>query len=787
VSVTDMDRGTWAWTRNALGETTALRDAKGAVSRFEYDALGRLTKRSNADGDSTWTWGRTAANHDIGRLTAIAGPGYSEQFTYDGIGRPATHKVVSDTTYSYGFSYNALGLLDVMAFPKAGSGSALRVGHAYGAGRLTQLRNADATAEAWWTLNAQDAAGNALDELFGASLHVVSGYSPLTGELEYRQTRNGAGTAVQDLEWEWDAAGNLARRRDLTQGLIEEFSYDALDRLVVSRRNGSANLGVDYDPIGNITRKSDVCPTVAACYAYDPKRRHAVVSAGGRSYGYDANGNMTSRNGASVVWTGDGMPRSIAHANGNSSQFFYGPAGNRWKQVAKSGTATETTHYVGDALEKTAQGGVTTWRHYLPAPGGLAIQLRRNDGSPTAMRYLTLDHLGSTDRITDAAGNVAAASSFGAFGSRRRANWTGTPTASELASLAAVTRDGFTGHEQLDNVELIHMNGRAYDPLLGRFLSADPYVARPHDGQGLNRYSYVLNNPLAFTDPSGFDAVPCLATQSGNCVQITVIAVSWAQYLRATGGAHALEIASALERDPCGQNGSALACSMASGTLVAPSSIVLTVGRNADASLSTGGRFDAVQGFAARVANLTISSSPVALLFGADPDFQYFREPDSSAGRGGAFAGDIGLLAGGTAGVIRKGLTELVASPSAFARSLQGTREYPGIDRFRDITLKKGTILYAGYPGQGHFYTTYSAMRRVGGSASTFHRGLQIAPHQTKPLRSRYAAYKVLDDTPAAFALATANTTHGHGWLPQVVVPSYRSSLQFLGDVPLGP
>ncbi len=788
LSVLDMDRGTWKWTRNALGETTALRDAKGSVVRFEHDQLGRVTKRVAPDGTSTWTWGSTAAKGNIGRLAAVAGPGYSEDFTYDSIGRPATHAVNSDASYQFGFRYNALGLLDVLTYPVAGPGTALKVRHDYGAGRVTQLGNADSPGEPWWTLNAQDAAGNAIDETFGSTLRVVSGFSPLTGELEYRQSGINGGTTVQNLDWDWDAVGNLARRRDLAQGLAEEFRYDSLDRLVDSRRNGAVNLELAYDAIGNITRKSDVCPGTAPCYTYHAKRRHAVVSAGGRQFAYDANGNMTKRGGAAIAWTSDGLPRSIAHSNGNSSQFSYGPAGNRWKQVAKSGSATETTHYAGGSFDKSTKGGVTTWRHYLPAPGGTAIQLRRSDGSSPLMRYLTLDHLGSTDKITDAAGEVVVAEGFGAFGARRKANWTGIPTASELAQMAAFTRDGFTGHEQLDNVELIHMNGRVYEPLLGRFISADPFVTRPHDGQGLNRYGYVLNNPLAFTDPSGFDPVPCLATQSGNCVQITVIAATWAQYMRAAGGAHASEVASALERDPCGQNGSALACSMASGTLISPSSIVLTVGRNADASLPVNGPFDAVQGFAARVANLTISSSPVALLFGADPAFQYFRVPTGDAGRAGATAGNVGYLIGGAAGAIKKAGGDLVTrAPSAIARSFQGTPKYPGIDRFKDITIKKGTFLYGGYPGQTAFYTTASALRRSGGSANMLFSGLQIRKHRDLGYRSSVAAYEVISDAPAAFGLAMANIDYGLGRLPQVVVPSFESSLRFVREIPLEP
>jgi len=418
----------------------------------------------------------------------------------------------------------------------------------------------------------------------------------------------------------------------------------------------------------------------------------------------------------------------------------------------------------------------------------VALQLRYSDGSPSAMRVLTLDHLGSTDRIVDSAGNILTAESFGAFGSRRKLSWAGIPTASDLAKIAAVTRVGFTGHEHLDNVDLIHMNGRVYDPRIGRFISADPYLTQPFHSQGLNRYSYVLNNPLSFIDPSGFDAVPCLANEAGNCVQITVIGLTWADYMRAFGGAHSAEIASALERDPCGQNGSALACSMASGALVSPSSIVLTVGRQPNATLSSGGRFDAYQAFAARVGNLAIGSSPIAMLFGADPDFQYFREPDSASGRAGSLAGNVGYLLGGAVGMVRKAGSNLISrGPSAFARSLQGTAKYPGIDRFRDITLKKGTLLYGGFPGQTAFYTTSSALRRAGESADRLFGGLQVRKHAIFGYRTRVAAYEVTEDTQAAMGLAIANVDYGTGWLPQVVVPSYEASLRFLREIALVP
>jgi hypothetical protein len=219
-----------------------------------------------------------------------------------------------------------------------------------------------------------------------------------------------------------------------------------------------------------------------------------------------------------------------------------------------------------------------------------------------------------------------------------------------------------------------------------------------------------------------------------------------------------------------------------------PAGVVLTVGRQPNAALSTGGRLDAIHGFAARVANLAISSSPIALLFGADPAFQYFHEPGSAYGRAGSVAGNVGYLTGGAAGIIRNIGNGLVArGPSEIARSLQGTTKYPHIDRFRNITLKKGSLIYAGYPGQGMFYTTASAMRRSGASATALWRGLQVAVHHRHLPRTRMAAFEVIEDTPAAFGLALANIDNGIGGLPQIVVPSYMTSLRFVNDFPLAP
>jgi RHS repeat-associated protein len=103
------------------------------------------------------------------------------------------------------------------------------------------------------------------------------------------------------------------------------------------------------------------------------------------------------------------------------------------------------------------------------------------------------DHLGSLAVITSSSGTVVQKCAFDAWG--RRQFLVKDPT--------LVFHCGFTGHEHRDEFGLINMNGRMYDPVLGRFLSPDPFVQMPDFSQSFNRYSYCLNNPLKYTDPSG--------------------------------------------------------------------------------------------------------------------------------------------------------------------------------------------------------------------------------------------------------------------------------------------
>jgi RHS repeat-associated protein len=159
---------------------------------------------------------------------------------------------------------------------------------------------------------------------------------------------------------------------------------------------------------------------------------------------------------------------------------------------------------VGGLLEKVIRPtGVTEYRHMIPAGSATAIYTRRSN-STNSTYYVTSDHLGSGDLVLDSAGAVLARESFTPFGERRGSNWQGLPSAADKTVFGNVTRRGFTGHEMLDAVGLVHMNGRVYDPKLARFLSVDPIIPTISLSQALNPYSYVMNNPLTLIDPSGY-------------------------------------------------------------------------------------------------------------------------------------------------------------------------------------------------------------------------------------------------------------------------------------------
>jgi RHS repeat-associated protein len=212
------------------------------------------------------------------------------------------------------------------------------------------------------------------------------------------------------------------------------------------------------------------------------------------------------------------------------SQFFFDAAGSRARQLktrtALSGSLKqEVTLYLGSyerEIHSTAPNSSTTpveakrvHRHSL----GDVIYTRTitpTEGEQVRLTTKLDDHLGSTDVLLTALWNNTSKTftlqnteyqAFDPWGERANVATASPFRQNDADPFRRSAQDydrGYTGHEQLDDSGLIHMNGRIYDPELGRMLSPDPYVQVPEYSQNFNRYSYVLNNPLNKTDPTGY-------------------------------------------------------------------------------------------------------------------------------------------------------------------------------------------------------------------------------------------------------------------------------------------
>ncbi|MDZ7922648.1 MAG: RHS repeat-associated core domain-containing protein [Marinagarivorans sp.] len=176
-----------------------------------------------------------------------------------------------------------------------------------------------------------------------------------------------------------------------------------------------------------------------------------------------------------------------------NTQFVYGASQQKVKQV----TGTKTTYFIGGLYELENNNGTITETSYAGA------YTQKKSASTLTYQYSLYDHLGSTDVITNELGAEQSRMAFDPFGSKLQSHFSSYPSTSANTSNYL----GYTGHSMVENLGLIHMGGRVYDPLAGRFLSADLFVQEPNSTQSYNRYSYVGNNPLSATDPSGYRGV----------------------------------------------------------------------------------------------------------------------------------------------------------------------------------------------------------------------------------------------------------------------------------------
>jgi RHS repeat-associated protein len=500
IASSEPNMGAWTYTYNVLGELKSQTDAKLQTTTVSYDKLSRPLQRVEADMTSVWVYD-TAAN-GIGKLAAAnvtAGPtaGYQRTNTYDALGRPSQVATTIDgATYTMAAGYDANGRLSQVTYP---SGFVASYGY-NSLGYANQLSGSGA--QTFWTANSMDAEGHLTLQTAGNGIATTRGFSASTGRL--LSVAAGSGNTVQNSTYSYDLLGNPLSRTDGTSNLSESFTYDPLNRLLTATVSTSVApvKTFSYNSIGNMMSKSDV-----GTYTYAPPgspRPHAVMSISGptlsTTFTYDVLGNQTSGLGRTITWTSYNMPASITQG-ARTVSFLHDDAHQRIKQVSTDGTTLYIKAF-GITAELFGVGtGAARWNDYL-SMGNVQVGMRVTEiaAQTVSTRYFHTDHLGSVTVITNESAVVVERLSFDAWGKRRYPNGTDDPT----GVISSQTNRGFTSHEQLDAVALVHMNGRVYDPLVGRMISADPTVPDPMNAQAWNRYSYVGNDPLAFTDPSGF-------------------------------------------------------------------------------------------------------------------------------------------------------------------------------------------------------------------------------------------------------------------------------------------
>lgn len=512
-------------TYNGFDEVATVTSAGHTVTN-QYDLIGRQRVRQvrqcaanstescattgTLTGTATWDFDTKV----VGALAKITGEtGNTQEPFYD----PATGRVarmaygIQGETFEYVFSYDALGRPATMRYPVAAGQSPVVIENAYDAfGVLTKVFPAGDAGNELWRLNEVDAAGRIRDEVLGDALWNRYTYHPLRGYLTDLQAVD-PGEEYAAFHFEHDASGNVKTREDVVFGQTETFLYDEKSRLynVHTESQGEVvDATTKFDAWGNIASRA------GADFAYDAKWQ--LASGAGVAYTYDDFGRARTRDlgkgptGFGYTWFG--KPQQIESAS-DTLRFDYDADLDR---VAKESTVTGMrTVYAGGLYERQSDPNTTPVHTFSVTAGGKTVAQIRREGAggmtTDQVRYLTTDHLGSTSLVTKKVAGVLEVverPSFDAWGQRRDHIWKNGAT---QAAADAVTV-GFTGHQTELESGLVNMRGRFYDPQVGRFTTADPFVQQPADMRSQNRFSYVFNNALNATDPTGFfgegDGVP---------------------------------------------------------------------------------------------------------------------------------------------------------------------------------------------------------------------------------------------------------------------------------------
>jgi RHS repeat-associated protein len=511
----DPSAGTYTYEYNGFGELTKETTPKG-VTTYTYSPLGELQQKK-VTGDLTdmtqnYTYDSTSKLITSLVLSNADGNNTNCTYTYDSYKRPLS--VIETNPYASftkRFTYDGFGRIytEENQANAYGKSSVKKVKNTYQNGGLINVSDFT-TSEVLWTLDAMNARGQVTLSTVGNNLKRINTYNTY-GYLTQSKAEKSSGTTttqLMQLSYNFNAQrGTLTSRTNSLFAWNESFTYDSQDRLLAFNDNNSQNSHT-YDARGRIVSNSKLGNYIYSTTSY--QQTELSLNPSGQAYFSNYQKQQITYNSFKnpVEITEEGKDKVSFEYNafmGRSNMFYGGLDTNKTLRKHRK-------HYSHDgsmevAYEKTT--GKVTFVTYLmgDAYNSPVIWHSEHSGSIIANNYYYLhrDYLGSILAITDKEGVFKEKRHFDAWGNIVKLQ---DGAGNNLTAFKILDR-GYTGHEHLLGVGIIHMNGRLYDPVLHRFLSPDNFVQDPFNTQNFNRYAYVLNNPLMYTDPSG-EIIPFL-------------------------------------------------------------------------------------------------------------------------------------------------------------------------------------------------------------------------------------------------------------------------------------
>ena len=302
--------------------------------------------------------------------------------------------------------------------------------------------------------------------------------------------------------------GNLMSHTITRSGTTwtQTFGYDGVNRLETANETNGYNRKFGYDAFGNRWVPPNTNPGMVADESHEPRFQSQFDPATNRmttsTVAYDAAGNQTLYSPHTLAYDAENRLKSMTHASSGSGTYLYDGQGRRVKKTWTPGGGTaEDTYYVYDIAGN------------LAAEYGTASN-RCRDPAPPATLYPFTDMLGSVRAVTDAAGTVVECYDYLPFGrmlsSSDNSRSTSCHPADPDTAFDSEVSQKFTGQVRDEETRLDYFKARYMSAPQGRFMSIDPLLASADAAlpQSWNRYSYVMNNPMRFVDPTGKAWIP---------------------------------------------------------------------------------------------------------------------------------------------------------------------------------------------------------------------------------------------------------------------------------------